>query len=745
MAKNKNIAEAIKQSAQQMEQLTEAVKQMANIKLTVTVQKEQAEKELTDLEKKIEELKELKIQIKTDVNKAIEPLKPVFQKTWDGLLKMAHTVKQEMKFGPVGLMLNTSIFFQEYPKVKKAVHWLIATPVHLALEVKDHITPKIWQIKYILKGIREKTIPIVTKVRDTASAAIKKITAKVQIIRTKVQPFVDSFKSMFSAVKGMAKFPIKVAAILKDMVSPKLQKIAGVISGIGKMMGNVGAAALKFGSQLAGGIGSALQSGMNLEKQMMSIEHFIGAGGKGLSGDQAKAESQQYVAMLRSHANASPFEADEVMNAGVNALKATGGDSKQAMELVKLAQNMAAVNPGKSLDEAVKTLIDLKTGKGSGDALKEFGFHAQDGTGGDLSGIKNDKGMSLSEAFAGGTDKFAKTGSGMIKTITGSFKAGVQDMGLKMLEALKPALEMLIPIVEKLTPLFGQIGTAIANGIGKGVAFLQNNKASIDGFAGTFTNLFTLISGQASQFINWLMPLLPPIVSFISGVVQKAVQFITPLLPPIINLFQSVIGWVVENMPVFQQAIGAVFDALGPIIARVVDVFTFLWNIWMEAWPTIQDIIQTVWGILEPVFGAISDIIEIIIAVAQKLWDVFKPIAEGLWVVLKPLVEGIGKVAGWLGEALGWVKDQIVGDQGGASANGHAAGLRSVPYDNYPALLHKNEAVLTAQEANQYRNGRGGGNITINLNHPVAREEADFKKWALLLRNELEGAGFNMA
>lgn len=35
----------------------------------------------------------------------------------------------------------------------------------------------------------------------------------------------------------------------------------------------------------------------------------------------------------------------------------------------------------------------------------------------------------------------------------------------------------------------------------------------------------------------------------------------------------------------------------------------------------------------------------------------------------------------------------------------HAKGARTVPFDNYPALLHRNEAVLTASQARRYRDG----------------------------------------
>ncbi len=46
---------------------------------------------------------------------------------------------------------------------------------------------------------------------------------------------------------------------------------------------------------------------------------------------------------------------------------------------------------------------------------------------------------------------------------------------------------------------------------------------------------------------------------------------------------------------------------------------------------------------------------------------------------------------------------------------GHASGLPRVPYDNYPALLHQNERVLTAAESKQY-SGSGSNRMPVQIN-----------------------------
>ena len=89
---------------------------------------------------------------------------------------------------------------------------------------------------------------------------------------------------------------------------------------------------------------------MQLEQQQISIEHFIGATNKALSQDDVKAQSQSYIEQLRS--NARHIETGEVIQAGSRAVSLAGGDTSSAMDMVKLAEDMAAASGG------IKTLMD---------------------------------------------------------------------------------------------------------------------------------------------------------------------------------------------------------------------------------------------------------------------------------------------------------------------------------------------------------------------------------------------------
>ena len=77
---------------------------------------------------------------------------------------------------------------------------------------------------------------------------------------------------------------------------------------------------------------------------------------------------------------------------------------------------------------------------------------------------------------------------------------------------------------------------------------------------------------------------------------------------------------------------------------------------------------------------------------------------------------------------------------GSFSSMTYAYGLDRVPYDNYPAILHQGERVLTANQARQMDNGSSAANITINISGMTVREDADIDRIAAALAQNLKVA-----
>ena len=176
------------------------------------------------------------------------------------------------------------------------------------------------------------------------------------------------------------------------------------------------------------------------------------------------------------------------------------------------------------------------------------------------------------------------------------------------------------------------------------------------------------------------------------------------------------------------QVFSAAWDIVSPILDLAMSIFNALWSVVEAVFPAIQSTIESVWGVLEPVFGAIANGLSMV--------------GDAIGAVADFVGSGIDTIAGWFGFAYG--KDRV-------------------PYNNYPAILHEGEKVLTRNQADQYdrvMSTRGielspalrevsrdtssskaeapivvapvteekpvnSPSVTININDPVIRERAD--------------------
>ena len=79
-------------------------------------------------------------------------------------------------------------------------------------------------------------------------------------------------------------------------------------------------------------------------------------------------------------------------------------------------------------------------------------------------------------------------------------------------------------------------------------------------------------------------------------------------------------------------------------------------------------------------------------------------------------------------------------DAYGVDIGKHAAGLNRVPYDNYAALLHEGERVLTAREARAADRGGGSTPVSIQIQEMNVRQESDIEAVADALMDRIEQA-----
>jgi hypothetical protein len=240
---------------------------------------------------------------------------------------------------------------------------------------------------------------------------------------------------------------------------------------IGRLVGRLGALALAIGGVV--GIGrlasTAIGGAARLEQDMISMEHFIGL--KAKPGQDPKKMTSEFVAYLRKNANETPFSTNEIMSAGRRSVTVANGNLPQAKQLLTLAENMAALNPGKTVMDAMEALADMRTGET--ERMKEFGFKITQndlkkaGRGNATSGamkLMTDPNLPIVQTFKGGADKLANSAAGKWSTITGNIESALTDIGTKILDKAKPLMDRIIAWMD--SPAFAKFSTRIANGVG---------------------------------------------------------------------------------------------------------------------------------------------------------------------------------------------------------------------------------------------------------------------------------------
>ena len=347
----------------------------------------------------------------------------------------------------------------------------------MALVLEDNFTGAIRQAVKEQSKFKEVTV-LVQEQLNTVRSKMKTIPQRLDIslgykdlITRPIQLIGGKLKSIFRT-KYSPEIKIKDKASSKlKVIGERLKKLGLTSRVIGKVSNNVGLVLAK-----------SVQGGALLEEQITAVRHFIAVNNQGLNQEEVTLRQDQFIKDLQDNADQTPFSIKEVMQAGATAVKITKGDTGLAMELVKLAENMSAVNPGRSVQEAMQALAELKGGRTGSLAGFGLAISAEDLV--KASGVKDAAAITdltkeqltkayqniikqrVQPTFAGGVEKYAKTGSGLWNTLQGKLENIMVQSGLKILEELKPVMQGIISFIDRHQDSLRAFGTLIAEGIG---------------------------------------------------------------------------------------------------------------------------------------------------------------------------------------------------------------------------------------------------------------------------------------
>lgn len=350
---------------------------------------------------------------------------------------------------------------------------------------------------------------------------------------------------------------------------------------------------------------------------------------------------------------------------------------------------------------------------------------------------------------------------------------------VSMLEQIMPLIEELLPfiaqLIEQLAPLIVQIVEQLFPPLLQIIQdLLPYFMQIIQAIMPLFSTLVELLMPVIEVFVQLAGVLLNGLLAALTPIIEDLATFLNDLLTPLIPIISELCNTIVGTLqPVFEQlspVISLVFDALRPVlgllgemletlIPALVPVIEWLAHIFSEV---LGNAIKRVKKILEPISGIFNGIVDFVKGVFSGNWEqawngvvnIFKNVfnllptfvenvINGIIWIINKLLEGVN----WATSMIGWEIDPIPE----VTLPRFRAGIDYVPHDKFAAYLDAGEAVLTAQEAEEYRQskreGRGSvfendstniiNNISINIPSVAINNDMDIDSLVEDMSNRL--------
>lgn len=312
-----------------------------------------------------------------------------------------------------------------------------------------------------------------------------------------------------------------------------------------------------------------------------------------------------------------------------------------------------------------------------------------------------------------------------------------------------------------------EAASTISGSMGMMKAAWQNLLTGIANPNGDLKKLFGNLKNSVKAFLGNLKPIVKQALSSIGELVAELGPEIAQELPGLMNdLLPDLISSALELVKGLGKALPGMFQMLVDNIPSLLDVGAQLFTDFADgfsnnidgivgslnslvdkiaAWFTNPDnldalltgglkiVVALAKGILDFAVNITTHLNELITELfnwftkaenLEKLKDAGAQIVNALWEGMKALWP---TVAQWAGGSVGGLFSNGIGGGLAGAARGHAIGNDYVPYNNYPAMLHRGEAVLTAREADAWRRGENGRQIVNNFSfNGVSQSDLDY-------------------
>lgn len=350
---------------------------------------------------------------------------------------------------------------------------------------------------------------------------------------------------------------------------------------------------------------------------------------------------------------------------------------------------------------------------------------------------------------------------------------------VSMLEQIMPLIEELLPfiaqLIEQLAPLIIQIVEQLFPPLMQIIQdLLPYFMQIIQAIMPLFSTLVELLMPVIEMFVQLAGVLLNGLLAALTPIIEDLATFLndllTPLIPIISELCNTIVGILQPVLEQLSPVISLVFDALRPVLDLLGEMLETLIPALVPAIEWLAQIFSEVLGgaikgvkkILEPLSGIFNGIVDFVKGVFSGNWEqawngvvnIFKNVfnllpafvenvINGIIWIINKLLEGVN----WATSMIGWEIDPIPE----VTLPRFRAGIDYVPHDKFIAYLDAGEAVLTAQEAEKYRQSkredRGSvfendstniiNNISINIPSVAINNDMDIDSFVDDMSNRL--------
>lgn len=316
--------------------------------------------------------------------------------------------------------------------------------------------------------------------------------------------------------------------------------------------------------------------------------------------------------------------------------------------------------------------------------------------------------------------------------IAGMF-SGLKDGIVQAINTILPIIPPIISAIQQIAPVVGQVLSTIMSGVSQIIPYIVPVIQTITNIIVTAMPVIQQVITVVVNAIVAIMPTLSSIFTFVGDTIKSVLTMIGNHM----GLFQTIVSVVVTVVSTVWQTLAPIISAVVSVILTVVDglltgietVFNFLASYISQIWGNIC-------GFFDSASSTISTIVETIKSVFQGLYDAVSTIFGGIsnavstaigtvTSVISGAIDAISGFVDKVGGAIKKAKDFVgSGVDKVKGALGFAYGKDRVPYDNYPAILHAGEKVLTRNQADQYERQMSTRGVQLKDVTPLDRDSS---------------------